>query len=105
MTWPTTTYTSQSALQSMSNLTNQPSFYEHQDPEQLIIKFIKDIKARQETIAKKMWEMYPMIDLDSLPKQVFEQWTQWIEQVPVIFFNGGQLWYQHDQETFCQTPG
>lgn len=61
------------------NLTNQPNFYE----------FIKDIKVRHETVAKKMLEMYPMINPTSLRKQVFEQWTQWIDQVLVIFFNGG----------------
>ena len=66
------------------NLTNTPSFSENSSPEQLIKDFIDDLTKRREAIIKKVWEMYPMKDQESLPKIVINKWKEWVEQVPVL---------------------
>ena len=32
-----------------------------------------------------------MVDEESLPKIVKNKWTEWVEQVPVFAFNGGNM--------------
>ena len=85
------------------NLTNTPSFSENSDPEQLVKDFIKDLTQRREVIIKKVWEMYPMVDVESLPKIVKNKWTEWVEQVPVFSFNGSKYDINMIKEYFVKT--
>ena len=72
------------------NLSNNPTFIENSHPETLIKSFIEELTWRQKVISERIWEMYPMIDKESLPEQVQCRWAQWIEQVPVFGSNSGK---------------
>ena len=85
------------------NLTNTPSFSEDSSTKQLIKDFIDDLTKRREAIIKKVWEMYPMKDPESLPKKVKNKWTEWVEQVPVLSFNGSKYDINMIKEHFVKT--
>ena len=72
------------------NLTCQPIFLEDSDPEVLIEEFMEEVSHRQELIAEEVWHLYPMQDVESIPKSVCEKWTTWVDQVPVLGFNSGK---------------
>ena len=65
-------------------LTQEPIFIENGDPELLVSEFIAELTQRQELILSKVWNMYPLVDADFLPKQVRERWRDWVNQVPVL---------------------
>ena len=52
------------------SLTNEPIFIENRDPEHLIEEFVAELNCRQEIISRKVWDKYPMVDEESLPKPV-----------------------------------
>ena len=85
------------------NLTNNPSFAENSDPEQLIKDFVKDLTQRREVIIKKYGKCIPMVDEESLPKIVKNKWKEWVEQVPVFAFNGGKYDINMIKEYFVKT--
>ena len=85
------------------NLTNIPSFSENSNPEQLIKDFVEDLSKRREAIIKKVWEMYPMKDKESLSKAVVNKWKEWVEQVPVLSFNGSNYDINMIKEHFVKT--
>ena len=73
------------------NLTLEPTFLEHKDPEVLIRLFVEDLVKRQKNIEKKVKEMYPEpSDFDYLPKNTQVHWREWISQVPVFGFNSSK---------------
>ena len=72
------------------SLTNEPIFIENQDPECLIEEFVAELNCRQEIISREVWNKYPMVDESSLPGQVLQKWTNWVNQVPVFGFKSGK---------------
>ena len=46
---------------------------------------------------------YPIVDEDSLPKQVQKSWIDWINQVPVLGFNSGKYDINLVKEYFVHT--
>ena len=64
---------------------------------------LEELTRRQKVISERVWEMYPMIDKESLPEQVQCRWTEWIEQVPVFGFNSGKYDLNMIKEFFVKT--
>ena len=85
------------------NLSNNPTFIENSHTETLIKSFKEELTRRQKVISEGVWETYPMIDKESLPKQVQCRWTQWIEQVPVFGFNSRKYDLNMIKEFFVKT--
>ena len=88
------------------NLTNEPSFFVYEEPENLTNIFMQDLMERQEKIAKEVNSLYPfpesgeinesdesenLIKAEThLPKKVRNLWKTWVNQVPVFGFNSGR---------------
>ena len=67
------------------NLTKKkPSFIVDEDPENLVKRFVEDLRERQRKIAEKVASLYP------LPRKVRNLWKTWVNQVPVFGFNSGR---------------
>ena len=86
-----------------NSLTKEPVFIENRDPEALIKEFVEELTHRREIILREVWDKYLMIDESSLPKQVQERWMNWINQVPVLGFNGGKFDLNLVKEHFIKT--
>ena len=82
------------------NLTNEPTFLEHCDPEAVIQLFNEELARWQTIISEWVWSMYPMTDANSLPEQVQVGWTNWVNQVPVFEFNSRK--YDLNQVALCE---
>ena len=50
------------------NLTNEPTFLKHSNPETLIQLFVEELAHQQTIISKQVCRMYPMMDANSLPE-------------------------------------
>ena len=95
------------------NFTKKPSFIVDEDPENLVKRFVEDLRERQRKIAKKVNYLYPMpggeeenddseagyeesggqmvhVEMVHLPKKVQNLWKTWVNQVPVFGFNSGR---------------
>ena len=81
------------------NLTKKPSFIVDQDPENLVKRFVEDLRERQRKIAEKVDSLYPLPGCDEegddeervrLPRKVRNLWKTWVNQVPVFGFNSGR---------------
>ena len=85
------------------NFTKKPSFIVDEDPENLVKRFVEDLRERQRKIAEKVDSMYPLPGGDEksddeesggerahLPKKVRNLWKTWVNQVPVFGFNSGR---------------
>ena len=88
------------------NLTNEPSFIVHEDPDYLGLFFMSELMERQEKIADEVRSSYPwpesgtinesdesdkLIKAEAhLPKKVKNLWKTWVNQVPVFGFNSGR---------------
>ena len=64
---------------------------------------MEDLTYRQELISKKVWEMYSMLDEESLLKQVRKKWINWVNQVPVFGFNSRKYDLNLVKEYFIKT--
>ena len=75
------------------NLTNEPVFIVDQDPENLVKRFVEDLRERQRKIAQKVDSLYPSPksndDRVSLSEKARNLRKTWVEQVPVFGFNSG----------------
>ena len=86
------------------NFTKKPSFIVDEDPENLVKRFVEDLRERQRKIAKKVNYLYPLpggdeenddeeegfVEVVDLPKKVRNLWKTWVNQVPVFGFNSGR---------------
>ena len=85
------------------NFTKRPSFIVDEDPENLVKRFVEDLRERQRKIAKKVDSLYPRpggveeddeeegyVEMVHLPKKVRNLWKTWVNQVPVFGFNSGR---------------
>ena len=85
------------------NFTKKPSFIVDEDPENLVKRFVEDLRERQRKIAKKVDSLYPRpggaeeddeeegyVEMVHLPKKVRNLWKTWVNQVPVFGFNSGR---------------
>ena len=84
------------------NLTKKPSFIVDEDPENLVKRFVEDLRERHRKIAEKVDSLYlPGGDEESddeesggervrLPRKVRNLWKTWVNQVPVFGFNSGR---------------
>ena len=71
------------------SLTKKPAFIVHEDLQELIRQFVVEFQRRQELILNEVTELYPYADdFEMLPDKVQKNWKRWINQVPVIGFNG-----------------
>ena len=68
----------------------EPVYLVDKNPERLTERFI-EVTEKQEAIAANVLKQRPYpSDFQMLPGEVKEQWRQWVNQVPVIGFNGGK---------------
>ena len=88
------------------NLTNEPSFIVHEDPDYLALFFMSELMERQEKIADEVRSSHPLPESGTidesdesdksikaeahLPKKVRNLWNTWVNQVPVFGFNSGR---------------
>ena len=88
------------------NLTNEPSFIVHEDPDYLALFFMSELMERQEKIADEVRSSHPLPESGTidesdesdksikaeahLPKKVRNLWKTWVNQVPVFGFNSGR---------------
>ena len=70
-------------------LTNQPTLFEHKDPETLIRIHRRTCLSTKNHLQLGL-EHYPMTDADSFPKLVQSAWTDWVNQAPVFGLNSGK---------------
>ena len=62
-----------------------------ENPKHIIERFIEVLTEKQEAIAIDVLKQHPYpSDFQILPGEVKEQWRWWVNQVPVIGFNGGK---------------
>ena len=62
-----------------------------ENPKRLIERFIEVLTEKREAIVADVLKqhLYPS-DFQMLPGKVEEQWSQWVNQIPVIGFNSGK---------------
>ena len=88
------------------NLTNEPSFIVHEDPDYFVPFFMSELMERQEKIADEVRSSHPLPESGTidesdesdklikaeahLPKKVRNLWKTWVNQVPVFGFNSGR---------------
>ena len=68
------------------------------DPENLIAKFVEELRKRQANISKKVEMLYPPsedvfsedVPQAHLPEHVICWWQSWVKQVPLFGFNSGK---------------
>ena len=72
-------------------LSKEPVYLVDENPKRLIKRFIEVLTEKQEAIAADALRQHPYpSDFQMLPGEVQKQWRQWVNQVPVIGFNGGK---------------
>ena len=73
------------------NLTNDPSYIVSDNPQSLVRDFVKELERRQELIADRVGDMYPLPDdKEYLPVKTQNMWKEWVNQVSVFGFNSGK---------------
>ena len=88
------------------NLTNEPSFIVHEDPDYLALFFMSELMERQEKIADEVRSSHPLPESGTIDesdesdksikaeahllKKVRNLWKTWVNQVPVFGFNSGR---------------
>ena len=70
-----------------NNLTNEHVFLRHRDPEMLIRLFVNEFTHHQAIISEQVWNAYPIMDSERMPKCVRCVWIHWVSQVPMFGFN------------------
>ena len=73
-------------------VSKEPVYLVDENPERLIKRFIEALTEKLEAIAADGLQQHPYsLDFQMLPGKVKEQWRQWVNQVPVIGFNSGNM--------------
>ena len=65
--------------------------------------FVEDLSNRRERIVEEVKALYPIVDEESLPANVKEKWTQWINQISIIGFNSGKYGLNMVKEFFVKS--
>ena len=77
-----------------------------ENPKRFIERFIEVLTEKQEAIVADVLKqhLYPS-DFQMLPGKVEEQWSQWVNQIPVIGFNSGKYDLNMVKEYFVKEIG